>query len=361
MNTNILATAAALSDRELLARLGALAAREREASVELVAHLAALEGRPSVYLERGYGSLHGYCTQALGLSEDAACNRIEAARACLRFPVILELLASGEMTLTSVRLLKRHLTPENHRAVLDQAKGATLKEIEILVAALAPQPDAPSLVRKLPTATIPAPAPAAQVATSVTPELLPPTTASPALPAAGPRPTVRPTAPERYRVQFTIGQATHDKLRKLQALVGREIPNGDPGAIFDRAVTLLLERVEKKKLGVTARPRSRPPIRRETDDEDIRTPPRPSRHMPRAVKRAVWKRDGGRCAFVSTTGRRCTEQTFLEFHHVTAYAKYGPATVDNISLRCRRHNRYEAELIFGPHGTSIGRDATRSP
>jgi hypothetical protein len=40
--------------------------------------------------------------------------------------------------------------------------------------------------------------------------------------------------------------------------------------------------------------------------------------------------------------------TFLEFHHVGAHAHGGPATVENISLRCRRHNQYEAELVFGP-------------
>src|SRR6266513_3447508 len=123
MNTNALATAAALSDQDLLASLSALAGRERQASVELVAHLAALDARPSLYLARGYGSLHAYCTQALRLSEDAASNRIEAARACRRFPPILDLIASGEMTLTSVRLLGRHLTRENHKAVLAKAKG----------------------------------------------------------------------------------------------------------------------------------------------------------------------------------------------------------------------------------------------
>jgi hypothetical protein len=105
MKTNILAIAAGLSDRDLLARLHLLAGREREASVELLAHLAALDTRPTVYAAEAYGSLFRYCTQALRLSEDAACNRIEAARACRRLPVILDLLASGEMTLTSVRLL----------------------------------------------------------------------------------------------------------------------------------------------------------------------------------------------------------------------------------------------------------------
>ena len=122
MNTNVLASAAALSDQDLLARLGALAGRERETLAELPAHLAALDARPAVYAAQGYGSLYTYCTQALRLSEDAASNRIAAARACRRFPLILDLLASGEMTLTSVRLLGRHLTPENHRAVLETAK-----------------------------------------------------------------------------------------------------------------------------------------------------------------------------------------------------------------------------------------------
>jgi hypothetical protein len=43
------------------------------------------------------------------------------------------------------------------------------------------------------------------------------------------------TAPQRYRVQFTIGEEAHEKLRRLQALLRREIPDGDPGKIFERA------------------------------------------------------------------------------------------------------------------------------
>ncbi len=69
MKTNILVSAAALSDRDLLARLEALAVKEREASVDLVAHLAELDSRPALYAAQGYGSLFSYCTQALRLSE----------------------------------------------------------------------------------------------------------------------------------------------------------------------------------------------------------------------------------------------------------------------------------------------------
>jgi 5-methylcytosine-specific restriction endonuclease McrA len=122
---------------------------------------------------------------------------------------------------------------------------------------------------------------------------------------------------------------------------------------------VLLEKVEKTKLGAAAKPRSNPPIRPATDK--IRRPTVPSRHVPREVKRAVYRRDAGQCAFVSPNGRRCTERTFLEFHHVQPYARQGPATVANISLRCRRHNQYEAEQVFGPHGPSIVREACTSP
>jgi hypothetical protein len=357
MKINILATAAALSDQDLLARLSALAGRERETSVELLAHLVALEARPAVYSAQGYGSLYGYCTQALRLSEDAACNRIETARACRRFPVILDLLGSGEMTLTSVRRLGRYLTPENHQNVIERARRRTRTDIDALVAELDPRPDARSSVRRLPTCTPPPRASQtdAPVATNASSDPAPTIATPPPALVASPRPVVRVTAPQRYRVQFTIGEEAHDKLRRLQALLRREIPDGDPGKIFERAATLLLQKVERTKLGATVKPRPQP-IRPATDRQ-IEERVLPSRHIPNDVKRAVYLRDGGQYAFVAAAGKRCTERTFLHFHHIQPYAKHGPATVENIALRCRRHNQYEAELVFGPHVASIVREA----
>jgi hypothetical protein len=433
MNTNILLTASALSDQDLLARLEGLARNEREASAELVAHLAALDSRPSLFAVQGYGSLFSYCTRALRLSEDAASNRIDAARACRRFPLILDLLASGSLSLTSVRLLGPHLTAENHASVLAKARDRKRREIEALVAELAPRPDIPATVRKVPcrnttrqpatwpglppcptTTRQPATAPGRTFAPGPSPApghapALAPDSASGPRPAmtsvasgagaapapspsslpATPRPIVQASAPERYYVRFTIGQETHVRLRRLQALLRREIPDGDPGAIFDRALTVLLEKVEKTKLASVAKPRPSRLIRPETDtnrpirsaadtnrpirpaaDTEVRkpgqssrqaTPALQSRHVPRDVTRAVWERDGGQCAFVSSAGRRCTESTFLELHHIQPYAKQGPATVANISLRCWRHNHYEGELIFGPHGSSIAGEPRPSP
>jgi hypothetical protein len=354
MNTNMFVLASGLSDHDLLDRISALAGKEREASAELVAHLAVLDARPSLYAARGHGSLFTYCTRVLRLSEDAACNRIDVARACRRFPALLDLLATGELSLTSVRLLRPYLTPVNHEAVLARARGRSRQDGPALIAELAPRPDVPSSVRKLPTA-MPAAALTAAPALAAAPVsdhsapnapaiLSAPETPSPR-PALPPRrPIVETTSPDRYRVQFTIGKESHEKLRRLQALLRREVPSGDPGAIFDRAITLLLEKVEKTKLGATTKPR---PIHPGTDKTS-------SRHTPNPSKRVAWRRDGGQCAFVAPNGQRCGERAFLEFHHVEAYALGGSASPENISLRCRRHNQYEAERVFGPRAKPVG-------
>jgi 5-methylcytosine-specific restriction endonuclease McrA len=143
-----------------------------------------------------------------------------------------------------------------------------------------------------------------------------------------------------------------------------ELPDADLAVIFDQGVRLLLERVEKAKFGGApkrrhvAAPRAyETRIRFKTDSSDdrgnreaskiVHHRERPSRHIPSAVKRAVWWRDAGQCAFVAANGRRCTERSFLELHHIHPHALDGPSTVGNIALRCRCHNAYEAELVFG--------------
>lgn len=170
-------------------------------------------------------------------------------------------------------------------------------------------------------------------------------TAVTAAPPTTHRPVVAPLSPRRYRVEFTIGEEAEEELRRLQDLLRGEIPNGDLGAIFVRGITLQLQEAEKKKFAATSEPR---PGRG--------TKPG-SRHVPADVQRKVWRRDGGQCAFVAENGRRCSERSYIEYHHANEpYAFGGEATVENIALRCRSHNVYESELIFGPYDPSRVRE-----
>src|SRR5262245_16340290 len=138
-----------LSDRELLDEVATLAARERNATTDLVASLMEVDSR-RLYLGQGCSSMFTFCTELLHLSEHAAYNRIEAARASRRFPVVLDLLADGSATLTTVRLLAPHLTDENHQTLLDSARHKSKRDVEQIVAALRPQSPVPTVIRKLP-------------------------------------------------------------------------------------------------------------------------------------------------------------------------------------------------------------------
>jgi hypothetical protein len=130
---------------------------------------------------------------------------------------------------------------------------------------------------------------------------------------------------------------TGDSLRKLRLakdMLRHVLPTGDDAAVLDRALSALLTEVARQKFGAAERPR---PARQTSPS---------SRHIPAEVRRSVWIRDLGSCAFTSPNGRRCSERAFVEFHHVRPLATGGESTASNIELRCGRHNRYEAKVFF---------------
>ena len=75
-----------------------------------------------------------------------------------------------------------------------------------------------------------------------------------------------------------------------------------------------------------------------------------SRVIPAAVKRAVWRRDRGRCSYVDRTSRRrCGSQHLLQIDHVVPYARGGAADPNNLRLLCAAHHRHRhAGAGFGP-------------
>jgi hypothetical protein len=246
------------------------------------------------------------------------------------------------------------LTAENHLELLEAAHHRSKRQVEDLVAQQRPRPAVDSYIRKVPTRR---PAGAHRPAGYSEPRsasAAPPAPTSDAAQtssvASAPQPiamrmtrpvVMAPLSPDLYKLQVTLSRETMEKLRRVQDLLRHTIPSGDPAAIVERALTLLLVHLERRKVAATDAPRAA---------RDV-TPG--SRHIPAAVRRAVWARDEGRCTFVGAAGR-CTERGFLEFHHVAPYAAGCDARVETIALRCRAHNQYEAVLDFGPDAV-IGR------
>jgi hypothetical protein len=334
-----------LSNTALLEATARTASEERHATAKLLSLLAEVDAR-KIYLGEGCSSLFVYCTRCLHLSEPAAYSRITAARASRRFPTLLTRLASGELTLTAITILAAHLTEENHEALIEAAGNASKRDIERLIAALYSQPDIPSSVRRLrasvqsdsataPPAETPSPATAAQVVTGSMAQKLP-TSASLGPASNTHRPRIAAIDVDRYLLRVTISGTTRARLDRARDLLRHTIPNGDPAAVIDRALIVLVDQLERRKIGRTERPAAR----REPSAGQS------SRHVPSWVRLAVWARDEGRCAFVGIGGR-CGETGFLEYHHVIPYSQGGATNAANLELRCRAHNAYEAALYFG--------------
>lgn len=330
-----------LSDNELLHRLSDLLSRSRRVESDLIAHIAEVDER-QLYLGQGSSSMFSYCTQVLHLSEHEAYERITAARASRRFPRLLGMLRDGRIHLSGIGKLAPHLTKENCGSLLNRASHKTKRQIEELVAELSPRPDAPAMIRKLPDRS-PKPPSLSPPPTRADPlgpdradvlrvpdrlSAMPP---KPNQPSAPPR--VEPLAPSRYKVQFTASGELREKLERLQSLM-----QGELAEIIEAAVTEKLERLEAKRYAETKAARKG---LKHTD-----TSPK-SRYIPAAVRRAVRRRDGGRCRFVNGQGRRCSETRGLEFHHHDPFGRGGSHDPDNLSLMCHQHNSYLAECDYG--------------
>lgn len=333
-----------LSDQQLVEHIDCLALSERQATARLVVSLAELEAR-GVHFALGYSSLFAYCRERLHLSENAALNRIEAARAGRAFPLILERLGEGALTLTAIRLLRPVLTVANHRDVVEQARHMGKQDVLELIARLKPQPPVPSVVRKLPeTRSSVAEREPALAAEPACEKVTNETCAAPLPPAH--RPVVAPLSPEHFRIQVTFTRSAHDKLRQAQSLLRHQNPSGDVAAVLERGLDVLLRELLKSKAAQVITPR------KETTGNPH------SRHIPSHIKRAVWTRDGGACAFRAADGHRCAEKGRLEYHHVVPFAAGGKTSLDNLELRCSAHNRYEAERHFGVGVMSLFREST---
>ena len=323
-------------DDVLLRDLASILARERATTAVLLAHLGEVDAR-KLYLPAGHASMFAYCVDELRFSEDAAYKRITAARVARRFPSLFTAVEEGRLHLTALRLLAPHLTEENVGELVVSATFRRKSEIEEWLARrfLPPESAAPAPVR----ATL-KPVVRQQLAPGrvVTPKAdgqleFGSDESIPALvPAPGPQ-----AEPEQFALQVTISRETREKLLRVQALLSHSVPSGDMAAALDRALDALLIQLEKRKFAATERPRAVKPGK----------PSNRPRHIPASVRRAVWERDQGRCTFVGTNGRRCDARRFLEFDHVEPVARGGRATIDGIRLRCRAHNQYEAELVFG--------------
>jgi hypothetical protein len=305
------------SDVQLMESLKSLVGHGRAVLARLLAHLVEVEER-RLHLEAACPSMFQFCVQRLAMSEDEACRRIHAARLARRFPDLLVRIERGELTLSTMALLRDALDDSNYEELVEAAAGKTKAEVQAHLAKRSPARDVPAAIT-----TIPAQAPIPTLGM----------TARPA-PATATGPQLVSLSETRHKVQFTASDELRKKLERAQDLMRHANADGDLAVVVERAVDLLLEKLEKQRFGK----RSRPRVPR-ADDEVA--------SVPRATRRAVFERDGERCTFSDGDGHRCPATTWLELDHITPRARGGTNELGNLRVRCRAHNLLYAEDAFG--------------
>jgi hypothetical protein len=291
-----------VSDSDLLVGLRGLLTLERRATSDIIAHLAEVDAR-ELYRQEACPSMFIYCVERLHLSDDAAQRRLHASRLAQKFPLVLDYLKSGRLNLTTLNLLGKHLTADNCRDLLDRATHRSKRQVEALCAEFSPREQTAETIR--------------EVAVSAhTRTLGKEAEQPPALARATDSGGLKPIATTGIEIRFTANRALKDKLDRAKALLLFHA-DSDMASIIDRAVSLLVDQLEKKRYGRTG------------------------------VKRAVYERDNGQCTFTDAQGRRCSERVLLEYDHIIPKGRGGKTTFDNLRLRCRAHNLLAAEEAYG--------------
>jgi 5-methylcytosine-specific restriction endonuclease McrA len=370
-----------LPDDALLAGTRRLAATANHTLAALLAHLAEVEAR-GIHRTRACSSPYTYCIYELRLSEDAAFRCAKAARLCRKFPALYDAVARGELHLTGLLLLGAHLTDENLADVLACAKHRAKRELQKLMRELDPLPDVPARVEPLgPELTLPRNPTWSEFVASFNPVRELPHGERPAdwssedgggaeeadatEDGAGAQDGARaesdwtaarpaPARPQRFRVQFTATQEYVDLLERARDLLSHARLDRSIEEVHLRALRELVKKLEKKKYAAADNPRQRGsqraaehPRQRVAASPNTRTAPRQRDAIPASVRRAVRERDGARCSYVDARGQRCRETALLELHHEVPFARGGPATAENLRLRCRAHNALAAAQDFG--------------
>ena len=364
-----------LADAVLRDRLRGLASVERRSLAGLLRHLAEADRRDASRTW-GYPSLFFYCTEELRYSEAAAYKRITATRKAVECPAILGLIERGELHLEGILVLAPHLNAGNQLDLLERARGASKRALEALVAELVPRPDKRDCVMRLATGSKPAAASSPAGPPCWTPcaiALAPsaaPSTGEPRSAAAvadlGAQPLRLDTlSPGRMHMGVTISTALWAKLERVRGLLRHKHPRGRLENVLEELAEVYLDskdperrarrRTSKRTCAEDAPGLSKNARQNAAGSHDSRSA------IARAVRDAVFLRDGGQCAFKSADGLRCASREWLELDHILPRARGGLDNANNLRVLCRGHNQHAARKEFGRENVGPHRRVDAAP
>jgi 5-methylcytosine-specific restriction endonuclease McrA len=315
---------------KVISELKAAIAEERSALMKVL-HLLREVERDEHYLAMGHSTLFDFVTKDLGYSAGSAHRRIQSMRLLKTIPEMEERIEDGSLSLCVAAKTqsffqqedrKRRdegqakLSSESKTQIVQSMCGASARECEAKLAVLSPE-------------------------------------------SVLPREKARAVAEGKTLIQFTASDPLLAKLEKLKGLLAHQNFEGRYDRLFEILADMAL-----KKLDPEQKPQKKlkqvedTAVQEETQNEtELPTLEKAavtsrSRYVPAALRRAVWKRDGGRCTYRDPiTGRVCESRHALQLDHIYPYGWGGETSESNLRLRCSQHNAFTARRqgLIGLH------------
>lgn len=334
-----------IENQVLFARIQRLVATERRIGIEILECLYQIELRKA-YAELRYEGLYTYCVKELGFSDSQAFQRIQAMRALREMPELKEGIESGALSVSSVAKVQTHFRrerksgaarPKTEKLELFRImENRTSREVDAKLAEVRGEPPTLRLVVEMDAELAGlwqavrdraahrsggSDAEAMKIVSREWLERNDPGRES----ARGLKDTRRPEKKSSERKSRVIGAPT--------AAVPKEM-KVDEGTRFQantRAVANTETHVTTSAQADTSR-RAVPSL--------IKVVDRRRRFVPAALKREIWRRDGGKCT-------RCGSRHALEIDHRRPFAMGGSTNFGNLRLLCRSCNQFVAVRAFG--------------
>jgi len=344
-----------LSDKALVQQLHQLIRQEKQLTLQILPHLAEVDRR-ELYMKWGFSSLTDYCVSHLGYCESSAGRRVCAARVIRRCPEVYDLLQSGKVTFSAVIVASGAFTPHDKTELLERIAGKSQGEVRRIVAEYKPPtpiPDQarPTMVMKaVPSAGASSkdagarqPAKVGEIPTRSEGKKLTSVENSTPLEMSAQRAVV--TIERMYDIRFAGDEELIVMMAWLRSHLSGRYPRGASYLdMFKWAIGYVREREDMTKRAERRKQKRSSKPSHSTRDRGGT----PSRYIATKTKEKVWARDGGKCAYVSPSGRRCNSTRNLQYdHHPIPFARGGPSTSENLRLLCANHNKHTAAMVYG--------------
>jgi len=261
------------------------AAKYLIAEAELLSAILEID-RHKVYERFGEPYLTPYCTKYLNLSEDVAAMFVRVARKSRQVPE-LELAVREGLQISKARVIASVINGENKQRWIEKAQTLSKEKLEREVAAANPS--------------------------AVKPE------------------KVRPTGPDRVRIEFEVSYEEAELLKRARELMSQK--RRMQAQIGETVVVALKAWVEREDPILKA---ERAHVRKERKPQ---SPPRGGSVVPARVVHQVYLRDRGSCRMRMPDGSTCGRKQWTEIHHVIPRSHGGADTLENLITLCGAHHR----------------------